>query len=69
MPDDSLRDVPGYVYLNALYVERLEDGNCRLLIGRTEWHTGGLYGCQPMTLADLEEKLYEFACDEGYCDD
>jgi hypothetical protein len=65
--DVLLRGQPGYVYLDALYIEQITDawpaetrarGAFHLLIERDEWVSGDLY--------DLERRLYEFALAEGY---
>lgn len=56
--EDSLENVPGRVYLDCLYIERLASGQWNLLLERDEW--------QSDTLEPLERKLYAFARSEGY---
>jgi len=59
----------GYVYLDALYIERVTDhwpeetrkqGKYYLLLNRSEWISDDLL--------QLERRLYQWACDEGYCE-
>lgn len=61
--DESLQSVAGWVYLDCLFIERMANGNVCLRIGNWE-------EIAPESgLAFVEANLYEWACDEGYCDD
>lgn len=60
----------GNVYIDALFIERVQDhwpenvrclGAWHLLIGRESWTSDDLNA--------LERRLYEYAVSEGYCED
>ena len=60
----------GWIYVDALFIEEVlphwpektrKAGKWYLLIGRCEWISDDL--------EELERHLYEYACDEGYCDE
>lgn len=57
--DESLEDEAGFLYVDALYIRKNDDGSLWLLLGRDE--TTG-------TLAELEATLYEWALCEGYAE-
>ena len=56
--EDALENVPGRVYVDVFYIERLANGQWNLLLERDEW--------QSETLEPLERKLYDYAVSEGY---
>lgn len=57
--DDALAEFPGFIYLDALYIEHYRDGY-HLLIGRDTQVSSDL--------GAFEQRLYDFALSEGYCD-
>ena len=67
--DDEPEKARGWIYLDALYIEKVlphwpEDtralGKWHLIINRSEWITDDL--------ESLERILYEWALTEGYCE-
>lgn len=67
--DEEEAPARGKIYLGCLYIERrpvagwanAATEEWHLILGNCEWLSDDL--------AELEAKLYEFACDEGYCDE
>jgi len=60
--DLSLVGVSGFCYVDSLFITDF-DGEVFLTIGNCEW-------VKPAAqLVELEVLLYEFGCDEGYCND
>lgn len=61
--DISLGGMPGIIYVDALFIGR-ESHQLFFLLGNDT----RLVADTPETREELERALYEFACDEGYCD-
>lgn len=59
--DETIDGVPGYLYADSLYIERLADGSFHLLIERDEWLSE--------TIEELEEHLFAFGVLMGYFTD
>jgi hypothetical protein len=64
LQDESLLGMPGILYVDALFIGR-EDNQLFFLLGSDTRLVPDL----PEIREELERALYEFACDEGYCDD
>jgi hypothetical protein len=65
--EDTAAPAIGWLYLDALYIEAVqpwwpeaarEQGKWYLVLGRAEWISD--------SLEELERRLYEWACREGY---
>lgn len=61
--DESLIGMPGILYVESLFIGR-EDNQLFFLLGSDTRLVPDL----PEIREELERALYEFACDEGYCD-
>lgn len=59
IPEELLVPQPGYVYCEKLFIE-IHGRRFHLCIGNWSKLT--------FDLEELERKLYEFGCTEGYCD-
>ena len=57
-------DQPGYVYTNDLYITA-ENGMLHLQLYGEEFYEPET----PESLQAMEERLYDWACDEGYFDE
>jgi hypothetical protein len=64
LSDASLEGVPGFLYVDSLYIDAPAGGSMpdlyHLHIGCDEWTSGNL--------EELERTLYQFGVDEGHCD-
>lgn len=68
--DDEPVPAKGNVYVDALYIERMQPHWPAATLAKGAWYL--LIGNQEYVsddLESLERHLYEFACDEGYCDE